>query len=130
MVKQMNATAAKQNLAQYIDFHSYGQYILSPYGYTNMVPKNSADQVGLGNEAAKAIFDVHGTNFTVGPSGATLYPTTGSSADFATDISGADYAYALELRDKGENGFVLPPEQIRPVGEEMLAGIKVLLTGM
>lgn len=126
----MNATAAKQPIALYVDWHSYGQYILSPYGYTATVPANSADQVSLGNEAANAIRAVYGTNFTVGPSGATLYPTTGSSADFATDIAGAEYAYAFELRDQGDNGFVLPPEQIRPTGEEMLEGIKVFLTGL
>lgn len=126
----MNATAAKQPIALYIDFHSYSQVILSPYGYTEQLPANSADQVSLGNEAADAIRAVHGTEFTVGPSGATLYTTTGSSADYATDIAGAEYAYAVELRDKGENGFVLPPEQIRPTGEEMLEGIKVLLAGI
>lgn len=126
----MNATAAKQPIAMYIDWHSYGQYILSPYGYTSSVPANSADQVSLGNEAADAIRAVYGTNFTVGPSGATLYPTTGSSADYATDIAGADYAYALELRDQGDNGFVLPPNQIRPTGEEMLEGVKVFFAGI
>ncbi|KAK4498356.1 hypothetical protein PRZ48_011014 [Zasmidium cellare] len=130
LVAQMNATAAKQPIALYVDWHSYGQYILSPYGYTATVPANSADQISLGNEAADAIRAVYGTNFTVGPSGATLYPTTGSSADFATDVAGAEYAYAFELRDQGDNGFVLPPDQIRPTGEEMLAGIKVFLAGL
>ena len=126
----MTAVSKKQPLAQYLDFHSYGQYILSPYGYTANVPANSAAQVDLGNKAAAAIKSVYGTPFTVGPSGATLYPTTGSSADFATDIAKAEYAYAFELRDKGDNGFVLPPDQIRPVGEEMLEGVKVMFLQM
>lgn len=130
LVAQMTAVSAKQPLAQYLDFHSYGQYILSPYGYTANVPANSAAQVDLGSKAAAAIASVYGTPFTVGLSGATLYPTAGSSADFATDIAGAEYAYAFELRDKGENGFVLPPDQIRPVGEEMLEGVKVMFLQM
>lgn len=129
LVSHTKAVAAKQPLFQYVDWHSYGQYILTPYGYTTAVPKNSDQQVDMGNAAADAIKAVHGKQFTVGPSGATLYPTTGSSADFATDIAGAEYAIALELGGGGEGaqGFVLPPEQICPAGEEMLAGAKVFL---
>jgi len=36
----------------------------------------------------------------------------------------------VELRDTGNNGFVLPPAQILPSGEEMWAGFKYLLTNM
>jgi hypothetical protein len=126
----MTAVADKQPIALYLDFHSYGNYLLSPYGYTANVPANSADQVGLAQQAKAAIQAVHGTEYTVGPSGATLYPTTGSSADFAHDIADAEYAYCIELRDKGQNGFVLPPEQIVPTGQEVLAGVKVLLKGV
>lgn len=129
LVNHMKSIAARQKIYQYVDWHSYGEYILSPYGYTAATPGNSDEQVALGGEAAEAIRRVHGKEFTVGPSGATLYPTTGSSADFATDVAGAEFAYALELRGGGEGaqGFVLPPEQIRDAGEEMLAGARVFL---
>ncbi|SMY25063.1 unnamed protein product [Zymoseptoria tritici ST99CH_1A5] len=130
LVSQMTGVSAKQPIALYLDFHSYGNYLLSPYGYTASVPANSASQVSLAQKAGAAIKAVYGTEYTVGPSGATLYPTTGSSADFATDIAKAKYAYAIELRDKGQNGFVLPPDQIVPTGQEVLAGVKVLLKGL
>jgi hypothetical protein len=34
------------------------------------------------------------------------------------------------LRDNGQFGFVLPANQIVPTGEEVLAGMKVLLKGI
>jgi murein tripeptide amidase MpaA len=130
LVSQMKSVQATQNIKQYLDFHSYGNYLLSGYGYSNAVPANSAQQVALANRAASAIKAVSGTTYTTGPSGSTLYPTTGSSTDYATDVAGADYAYTFELRDTGTYGFVLPANQIRPTGEEVLAGLKVLLAGM
>jgi murein tripeptide amidase MpaA len=130
MQSQMLAVAENQPIALYLDFHSYGNYLLSPYGYTSGVPANSAAQVGLANQAKAAIQAVHGTEYRVGPSGATLYTTTGSSADYAHDVAGAEYAYCIELRDNGQFGFVLPANQIVPTGEEVLAGMKVLLKGI
>lgn len=49
-----------------------------------------------------------------------LYPTTGSADDWmysddANEFNG-EYraaAYTVELRDTGEYGFLLPPEQVR-----------------
>ena len=76
------------------------------------------------------IIAVYNTQYTVGPSGATLYPTTGSSNDYAHDIAGAEYSYCIELRDKGQNGFVLPANQILPTGQEVLAGVLVMLDGI
>ena len=35
--------------------------------------------------------------------------------------AGLPYAFAMELRDTGEHGFILPPEQIIPNGEEVMA---------
>lgn len=55
LVSHMQNVSRSQNLTQYIDFHSYGNYILSPYGYTSAVPANSNAQVGLGQKAAAAI---------------------------------------------------------------------------
>lgn len=130
LVSKMRGVASNQNIAQYLDFHSYGNYLLSPYGYTSNVPASSATQVSLANRAAAADKAVYGTQYTTGPSGATLYPTTGSSVDYAFHVAGAEYAYTFELGDADERGFVLPPAQIRPTGQEVLEGVKVLVAGI
>ena len=124
--------AAEQGIALYIDWHSYGQYILSPYGYScSEVAANSMAQVDLGEGTADVIASAgYGTNFTVGPTCDTLYATTGVSLDYAYAVGGARYSYAFELRDQGDFGFVLPPEQIRPVGVEMYPGIKYMMSGL
>jgi len=37
------------------------------------------------------------------------------------------YVFTTELRDTGYYGFVLPPEQIIPSGEEMWAGFETVV---
>ena len=51
---------------------------------------------------------------------------SGSSADWTYDKAGILYSYAVELRDQGQYGFVLPPDQIIPSGLETFEGIKAL----
>lgn len=51
---------------------------------------------------------------------------SGSSADWGYDVAGIKHSYALELRDTGEWGFLLPPSQISDTAEEFFAGCKAL----
>lgn len=51
-------------------------------------------------------------------------PSSGTSRDWAKGDPEIEYVYTLELRDEGDYGFLLPPEQILPTGEETWAGIK------
>jgi len=48
---------------------------------------------------------------------------SGSSYDWAKGVAGIKYSYTLELRDRGQYGFLLPPSQIIPTGEETWAGL-------
>ena len=52
-----------------------------------------------------------------------IYEAAGSSVDWAHTKLGIKYAFALELRDKGQYGFMLPVDQIRPTVEETWAGV-------
>ncbi|KAI1644635.1 uncharacterized protein F4817DRAFT_346318 [Daldinia loculata] len=115
----------------YIDWHSYGQYILSPFGYkeTLYAPELGkwTKAAGIVSETIRDSSDAR-TTFTFGPSGATLYPTTGAAPDHVYSIGRAEFSYTIELRDTGRFGFVLPPEQIRPTAEEQWEGQKALLS--
>ncbi|KAK6949809.1 hypothetical protein Daesc_008130 [Daldinia eschscholtzii] len=115
----------------YIDWHSYGQYILTPYGYScSAVVSNQAKQNSLAKNTASAIAKPYGTRFTTGPTCATLYATAGGSNDYVTDVNKAEYGWAIELRDTGRNGFTLPANQILPTGIEIWEGMKYLFANM
>ena len=66
---------------------------------------------------------VHGTRYTAGPIASVIYEAAGSSTDWAHAKLGIKYAYALELRDTGRSGFMLPVNQIQPTVEETWAGL-------
>lgn len=128
MVAQVNQLRDSRGIRLYIDFHSYGQYILWPYGYDcNLRAENDAAHRTLASNAASAIRAVSGTRYTIGPACATLYKTTGDSTDY-TDVPGnATYSYTYELRDTGTYGFTLPAGQIQPTVRETWAGVKSML---
>lgn len=50
---------------------------------------------------------------------------SGGSADYAY-AAGIPYAYTIELRDKGQYGFILPANYVIPVGQEVYAGVLVV----
>ena len=115
----------------FIDWHSYGHYILFPFGYKETL---YAPELGkwtkTGTLMSEEIRDgsERGPVYTFGPSGATLYPTTGASIDHVYSIGRAEFSMTIELSDTGDYGFVLPPEFIRPVVEEQWIGQKMLLS--
>ena len=53
-------------------------------------------------------------------------PAAGASDDWYRGGLGTRYAFTTECRDTGYYGFLLPPEQIIPSGEELFAGMKVV----
>ncbi|KAK7862003.1 hypothetical protein R5R35_013543 [Gryllus longicercus] len=108
----------------YLTFHSYGQYILHPWGYT-LTPADDAEQLtSLGLAAAKAIEAVRGTKYTVGGSADVLYYTSGSSQDWAKSGAGIKYSYTVEL-PRGGTGFDPPASAILPVVTETFEGVRV-----
>ncbi|KAI1765017.1 hypothetical protein GGR53DRAFT_289990 [Hypoxylon sp. FL1150] len=115
----------------FIDWHSYGQYILSPFGYKETL---YAPELGKWTKAASVVSETirdssdERTTFTFGPSGAVLYPTTGAAPDHVYSIGRAEFSYTIELRDTGNFGFVLPPEYIKPTAVEQWEGQKALLS--
>ena len=57
-------------------------------------------------------------------------PAAGASDDWYKGVLGSRFAYTTELRDTGFYGFVLPPDQIIPSGEEMWAAFEVVIAKM
>lgn len=121
----------EQGIKLFIDWHSYSQLILCPFGDKETL---YAPELGKWTKAAALMSEAiraessNATTFTFGPSGAVLYPTTGSSVDHIYTIGRAEFSYTIELPDYGDFGFVLPPERIRPTVEEQWVGQQVLLS--
>ncbi|KAG0202890.1 hypothetical protein BGX28_004735 [Mortierella sp. GBA30] len=113
-------------VVSYIDFHSYSQLWMTPWGYSKTRPSNYNYINGLASKAVAALQAVHGTSFRNGDIYNTIYPASGNSADYAQSI-GVGAPFAVELRDTGSYGFSLPASQIIPSGEETWAAFSAIL---
>ncbi len=111
---------ARPDIVASIDFHAYGQLILSPWGYTTAANPQAAMFGELGNRMKAAIAAETQANYTSGPIGSTLYLASGGMVDWAYGERG-QVSYTIELRDLGQGGFVLPVPQIEPTVRENLA---------
>ncbi|KFA59964.1 hypothetical protein S40285_08014 [Stachybotrys chlorohalonatus IBT 40285] len=121
--------AQGQGLKFFVDWHSYSQLILLPYGYScSEVADNNEYQMELATGVYEAIRSVNGLEFVYGPTCPTIYQTSGVSMDWGYDVAGAELSWGFELRPAtaGQGGFVIPPENIIPSGEEMWAGMRWL----
>lgn len=116
--------SAATNIAAFVDFHSYSQLWMQPYGYSTNLPANNDAQAEMGRTAVAALTAVNGIRYKVGPIASTIYPAAGSSADWAYDnTTHIKFAYGVELRDTGRQGFLLSADQIVPSGIETLAAV-------
>jgi len=113
-----------------IDFHSYSQLLLRPYGWTNNKSPDEASFVKLGEAMKKDIAKSRGTSYVSQPS-IDLYMTTGTASDWfygnSTTASSKyrSYGITIELPPSqfGSGGFALPPENIIPVGVETFPAV-------
>lgn len=113
----------KDTIKGYINFHAYSQLWMSNWGYTEQLPADYEQQNALSAAAVAAIKSVHDKTYEYGPIATTIYPASGSSADYTYGECGIKYSYGVELRDTGEFGFLLPPAEIIPSGEEIFASV-------
>lgn len=116
----------KSDILCYLTIHSYGQYILTPYGSTTEPPSNNEELMRVAQTAAAALTEKYGTSYEVGPTSLILYSNSGSSRDWAHMI-GIPFSYTFELRDKGTYGFVLPADQIQPTCEETMLAVTAII---
>uniref|UniRef100_A0A6A7FYY6 Carboxypeptidase B-like n=1 Tax=Hirondellea gigas TaxID=1518452 RepID=A0A6A7FYY6_9CRUS len=116
----------------FITFHSFGQSVLYPWGWTKDPPKNAKMLHRVGRRYLEAVQHVSKgkTDYTLGGSGALLGFASGATDDWAFGVLGAKYAYTIELRDTGHYGFLLPESQIGNTVREAAAGVQCMVTYM
>nr|UPI76679.1 M14 metal carboxypeptidase 2 [Antheraea yamamai] len=111
------------NFIYYFAFHSYSQMVLIPYSHVSGIDvlqaPNYADMYEIAIRGAEKLRERHGTEYLVGTSAEILYEVSGSSFDWVKGVAEIPIVYLFELRDVGEYGFLLPPEQIIPNNEEI-----------
>ncbi|XP_052756712.1 uncharacterized protein LOC113519852 [Galleria mellonella] len=117
-----------ENLEYYIGFHSYGQYMIIPYAHMRNHVGNFEEVKLMGEEAARKIYQKYGTTYTVGTAYDTVgYMTSGVSGCWVKETFDVPYVITFELRDDGQEGFALSPNQIIPTCTETMDGVISLL---
>ncbi|ALC43750.1 CG14820 [Drosophila busckii] len=123
LTRYINESIPAGSIKIYISLHSYGQYLLSPWGHTDAeFPEHYPQMMGVAKGFADALVRRYGTVFTYGSSATTLYAVSGSGKEWAYAVKNITIPYTIELRDKGQLGFLLPPEDIIPVAREVTDG--------
>lgn len=120
-------SANKDRISMYISLHSYSQLILLPYGYARAYPDNYNEMMKVALRGQSAIASVRGTRYRSGTSASLLYEAAGGSDDYARGTCNIKLAFTIELPDTGNFGFLLPPREIVPVGQETVAGIAAMV---
>lgn len=111
----------------HVDLHSYSELVLSPWGWTEAPCDDAAAYDSLNASLRDAIAGVHGRVYTVGPAGSTLYIASGTAPDWSYGELGV-FGWTIELRPSSASagGFVLPPSEIIPTGEEIMPALLLL----
>ncbi|XP_051857006.1 carboxypeptidase A4-like isoform X2 [Antechinus flavipes] len=115
-----------RNFKSFIDFHSFSQLLMYPYGYTSNKCPDCDELDKLGKEAVKALYSLFGTQYQVGSIFKHVYLVSGSTIDWAYK-NGIKYAFTFELRDNGTYRFDLPANQIIPTAQETWLALEVIM---
>ncbi|XP_041982515.1 uncharacterized protein LOC121735680 [Aricia agestis] len=110
----------------FVSFHSYGEAIIFPWGYTEDACPDYVELLEGGAALAKGIFATNGYTYKVGSTKDLMYYSAGTSVDWSYGDANILYSYMIELRSK-KYKFLLPKEQILPTAEESMNGVFRLL---
>ena len=136
-------TKHRKQIKVYNTVHSYAQYILLPWGFTKVKPPHYNKTMDLVKKVVSnknAFKSIYFTNNFLSKKGIQKMSrvdgrtykvlnimeftegevTPGSSTDWALGKAKIPHSMAMELRDKGDHGFELPPDQIISTSKEFL----------
>lgn len=109
----------------YLSTHSFGNYLLWPYGYAfNTFVPNWQEHELVGQRWVDTIFQATGTFYELGNSADLLYTANGASDDHAVAYANAHIAFTLELTGGGSSGFDFPQERVLELSRETFLGYR------
>ncbi|KAI8439559.1 hypothetical protein MSG28_013299 [Choristoneura fumiferana] len=111
----------------FLSFHSYGEVIIFPWGYTGEPCSDYVELLEGGTAMAKSIYNTCGHTYKVGSTKDLMYYAAGTSIDWAYGCANIPYSYMVELRSK-EHRFLLPKEEILCTSSEIFCGVKTLMS--
>ncbi|KAJ8712399.1 hypothetical protein PYW07_005241 [Mythimna separata] len=106
----------------FLSFHSYGEVIIFPWGYTSEACPDYVDLLEGGTAMAKAIYGTSGHTYKVGSTKDLMYYAAGTSIDWSYAVPNIPYSYMIELRSKTHR-FLLPKEEIITTAAELQSGV-------
>ncbi|XP_075981331.1 carboxypeptidase B-like [Anticarsia gemmatalis] len=110
----------------YVSLHSYGQYLVYPWGYTgDILPKEWKKLDSMARAVSDSVKRAGGKPFRVLSAGK-WYPAAGGSDDFAFGAVGVPYSYTMELTDGYE--FLFPETLLREVLPQFYEGFRTFGT--
>ncbi|XP_022838055.1 carboxypeptidase B-like [Spodoptera litura] len=121
MVRNVMMDNAKR-MKLYVSLHSYGQYLVYPWGYTGeYLPKQWKKLDNMAKSVSDAVERAGGQPFKVLSAGK-WYPAAGGSDDFAFGAAGVPYSYTMELTEGHE--FAFPENLLETVLPQFYEGFK------
>ncbi|TMW52551.1 hypothetical protein DOY81_002376 [Sarcophaga bullata] len=115
----------KRRGIMYLTVHSYGNYLLYPWGWTHDLPDTWKDLDEVARTGGDAIYNATGTQYKVGSSTNVLYIAAGASDDYAFSI-GFKISITMELPGGGDFGFDPPASSIDSYVKETWIGIRAM----
>ncbi|MFN7170674.1 MAG: M14 family zinc carboxypeptidase, partial [Candidatus Omnitrophota bacterium] len=116
-----------QGFSAFIDFHSFSQIIIYPWGYTSSPAPDTSIFSAITKEMSKRIAEVNHRNYRTGQIPHLLYPVSGDSLDYAYGKF-KTYAFCIELPPSmGAFSFYPPASYIVPTAQENFEAVKYLM---
>ena len=119
---------AHPQIVSSLDFHTYSQLLLWPWGWTSALCPDDAVHRTVGSAMHDAIGASAGKVYTWGPVYTTIYPAAGGSVDWTYGQQHV-ISYAIEERDTGTYGFVMPASEILPTAHENFDASLAMMEG-
>ncbi|XP_049875899.1 carboxypeptidase B-like [Pectinophora gossypiella] len=103
----------------FIDLHNYGQMVLYPWGIKDYAQAGREYLISTAEGIKRDIYNITRALYRSGTPPSLMYPVSGTAIDWFHS-KGTPLSYAIENRDTGGHGFLLPPNEIEIAGKEML----------
>jgi len=113
----------QNRVAVYMDVHSYGGQLASPWAYTYDFPQGYDEMLQVMVTAVNAMQPIMGRTYDYGSSSAIIYISSGASKDWVLGVSGILRSFSIECWG---TSFTPPVSWIPQVGREIYACMKDL----